>query len=90
MDSERLVLFAIPFHGVRRRGTTEKANFSLMNVNSCVALVEEHFGSRFIIHPADLKSKEEYRREKSRKIGIRTTEKCFMVRIYFRCNMVTQ
>ena len=39
-----------------------------MNVNSCVALVEEHFGSRFIIHPADLKSKGEYRREKSRKI----------------------
>ena len=62
MDSERLVLFAIPFHGVRRRGTTEKAN-----VNSCVALVEEHFGSRFIIHPADLKSKGEYRREKKQK-----------------------
>ena len=48
MDSERIVLIAIPFHGVRRRGTTEKAIFSLMNMNSGVALVEEHFGTKHL------------------------------------------
>ena len=41
-------LFAILFHGVQRRGITEKADPSLMNVNICVAVVAEHFGNRFI------------------------------------------
>ena len=51
-------------------GSTNEENsngFRKTCVNSCVALVEEHFGSRFIIHPADLKSKGEYRREKKQK-----------------------
>ena len=48
MVSERHALFAILFHGVQRRGITEKADPSLMNVNICVAVVAEHFGNRFI------------------------------------------